>query len=174
MATFDHVLPAEEELTVPEVNLSSASLRAGAFHLGKYCENQNNEFMLCRQELNDPRKCLAEGRAVTSCALEFFRKVKKTCYAEFTQYANCLDKSSGDLHFKHCRNTQGVLDKCMLDNLDIERPEYGYFSRAKIHHTDRPAPAKREKKVYEDATPGLPDDYPRPPAKFGSRLHYMM
>jgi len=56
--------------------------------------------MLCRQELNDPRKCLAEGRAVTACALEFFRKVKKTCYAEFTQYANCLDKSSGDLHFK--------------------------------------------------------------------------
>ena len=73
-----------------------------------------------------------------------------------------------------CRNTQGVLDKCMLDNLNIERPEYGYFSRAKIHHTDRPAPLKREKKVYEDATPALPDDYPRPPAKFGSRLHYMM
>ena len=42
MATFDHVLPVEEELTVPEVNLSSASLRAGAFHMGKYCENQNN------------------------------------------------------------------------------------------------------------------------------------
>lgn len=42
MATFDHVLPTDEELTVPEVNLSSASLRAGAFHMGKYCENQNN------------------------------------------------------------------------------------------------------------------------------------
>ena len=42
MATFDHVLPVDEELTVPEVNLSSASLRAGAFHMGKYCENQNN------------------------------------------------------------------------------------------------------------------------------------
>lgn len=42
MATFDHVLPTDEELTVPEVNLSSASLRAGAFHMGKHCENQNN------------------------------------------------------------------------------------------------------------------------------------
>lgn len=56
--------------------------------------------MLCRSELSDPRKCLEEGRAVTSCALEFFRKVKKTCADEFTQYATCLDKSSGDLNFK--------------------------------------------------------------------------
>lgn len=56
--------------------------------------------MLCRDELNDPRKCLEEGKAVTNCALEFFRKVKKTCHDEFTQYANCLDKSSGDLQFK--------------------------------------------------------------------------
>lgn len=42
MATWDNVLPTEEELTVPEVNLSSPALRAGAFHMGKYCENQNN------------------------------------------------------------------------------------------------------------------------------------
>ena len=42
MATFDNYLPNDEELTVPEVNLSSPALRAGAFHMGKYCENQNN------------------------------------------------------------------------------------------------------------------------------------
>lgn len=42
MATLDHVLPTDEELSVPEVNISSASLRAGAFHMGKHCENQNN------------------------------------------------------------------------------------------------------------------------------------
>lgn len=40
--TNDVFLPSEEELTVPEVNLSGPALRAGAFHLGKYCENQNN------------------------------------------------------------------------------------------------------------------------------------
>lgn len=56
----------------------------------------------------------------------------------------------------------------------MERPGFGYFCRAKIHHTDRPAPPRKLKAVYEDATPGLPDDYPRPPAKFGSRVHYMM
>lgn len=42
MATNDVSLPSDEELTVPEVNLSSPALRAGAFHMGKYCENQNN------------------------------------------------------------------------------------------------------------------------------------
>ncbi|CRK90926.1 CLUMA_CG004615, isoform A [Clunio marinus] len=173
MATEDIYLPPDEELTVPEVNLSSPALRAGSFHMGKYCENQNNEFMLCRDELDDPRKCIAEGRAVTACALEFFRKVKKSCYEEFTQYTTCLDKSSGDLAFKHCRLTQGVYDKCMLDNLNLERPPYGYFCRVRVHHTDRPEPEKPGKVVYADATPGLPDDYPRTPAKFGARFHWM-
>lgn len=40
--TNDHFLPTEEELTVTEVELSTPALRAGAFHLGKSCENENN------------------------------------------------------------------------------------------------------------------------------------
>lgn len=47
MATHDVHLPSDEELTVPEVNLSSPALRAGAFHMGKYCENQNNVSIWC-------------------------------------------------------------------------------------------------------------------------------
>lgn len=35
-------LPTEAELTVPEVSLSGPALRAGSFHMGKYCEAQNN------------------------------------------------------------------------------------------------------------------------------------
>ena len=35
-------LPSEEELTVQELNVSSAALRARALHLGKQCEYQNN------------------------------------------------------------------------------------------------------------------------------------
>lgn len=46
MATFDVNLPGDDELTVPEVNLSSPALRAGAFHMGKYCENHNNVSIL--------------------------------------------------------------------------------------------------------------------------------
>lgn len=125
--------------------------------------------MLCRDELKDPRKCLKEGRDVTSCTFDFFRLIKKSCHAEFTQYANCLDKSSSDLHFKHCRNTQNVFDKCVLENLKIERPGYGYFTRAQVHATDRPKPPQREKPVYTDIPDSLPDDAPRPPAKYGSR-----
>lgn len=45
MATADVYLPPDEDLTVPEVNLSSPALRAGSFHLGKYCESQNNVSM---------------------------------------------------------------------------------------------------------------------------------
>lgn len=55
--------------------------------------------MLCRQEYKDPRKCLSEGKAVTSCALDFFRKIKKNCAEEFQQFSNCLDKSSSDFSF---------------------------------------------------------------------------
>ena len=38
-----------------QVPLGTPSLRSAAMHLGKYCEVQNNEFMLCRTETQDPR-----------------------------------------------------------------------------------------------------------------------
>lgn len=126
--------------------------------------------MLCRDEENlDPRKCLKEGRDVTSCALSFFRLVKKSCHAEFSQYAHCLDKSSSDLGYKHCRNTQNVYDKCVLDKLGIERPGYGYYCRAKVHATDRPKPPERTRPVYDDIPDRLPDDAPKPKANYGER-----
>jgi NADH dehydrogenase (ubiquinone) 1 alpha subcomplex subunit 8 len=56
--------------------------------------------MLCKTELSDPRKCVNEGKAVTGCTLEFFRKMKKFCHEEIEQYANCLDMSSTKLEFK--------------------------------------------------------------------------
>lgn len=70
-----------------------------------------------------------------------------------------------------CRKTQAVYDKCVKDNLNIDRPEYGYFCRPKIHKTNRKKPEEEPIAVYPDATPGLPDDYPRYPAKYGSRFH---
>ena len=75
MFTKDDNLPTMEELTVEEVKLGSTYLRAGGCHLGKYCEPENNEFVLCRNETNDPVKCLDEGKQVTSCALNFFQSV---------------------------------------------------------------------------------------------------
>lgn len=40
--TDETTLPTHEELTVQEVLLSGPALKAGAFHLGKACEYENN------------------------------------------------------------------------------------------------------------------------------------
>lgn len=42
VVSMDVHLPEESELTVDELNLSSSTLFAGSFHLGKYCEEANN------------------------------------------------------------------------------------------------------------------------------------
>ena len=77
--TKDYKFPTDEELTVEECPLGTPYLKAGSFHLGKYCEAQNNEFVLCKHETRDPVKCLEDGRAVTACTNEFFRKVGTHC-----------------------------------------------------------------------------------------------
>ena len=53
-----------------------------------------------------PRKCLKEGKDVTSCSMEFFRKVKAMCATEFMTYASCLERGSANMEFSNCRNTQ--------------------------------------------------------------------
>merc|ERR1712210_386727 len=170
--TMNTWLPSEEELTVEEVPLGTPSLRSAAMHLGKYCEVQNNEFMLCRSETQDPRACLGAGKEVTSCSMEFFRKVKATCAAEFMSYVNCMEKSSGDMQFYECRRTQGIYDKCVQEKMGLERPHYGYHCLPKIHDTDRPAPVEQKpgwmdndkaKKLGE-----LPANFPRNYKHWGS------
>lgn len=169
-------LPECHSLDVEEVNLSTATLLSAGPYVGKVCEAVNNEFMLCRQETKDPRACLNQGRQVTACALSVFRSIKKECKDEFNQYANCVDKSSGDYSLQYCRKTQAVFDKCMKDKLCIERPEFGYFCRARIHETPRPAPPLPPcpcKPRVADPTPHLPDCAPKQPARFGSRFFWM-
>lgn len=141
--------------------------------MGKTCENQNNEFMLCRKEEKDPRKCLDEGKAVTACSLNFLRAIKKTCLEEFSQYANCLDKSSKKLEYRFCRNTQSIFDKCVLDNLDLERPELGYFCRPKIVDTKRPKPEEYGPLEFPDGAQPLPEEPAHGTARYGARFHWM-
>ena len=78
------------------------------------------------------RACLGAGKEVTSCSMEFFRKVKATCAAEFMSYVNCMEKSSGDMQFYECRKTQGVYDTCVQEKMGMERPHYGYHSLPKV------------------------------------------
>jgi len=166
--TNDDWLPSHEDLTVPEIGLSSAPLRAASHHFGKYCDNQSKEFMLCNAEEKDPRKCINEGKEVTRCALDFFQKVKIHCAEEFTTYWKCVDRSGYDMHFKRCRPSQGVFDKCVLEKLGQERPGPGYFSKARVHHTTRPEPVQDIK--LPEAIPDSPVWDPKEPAPPSTRL----
>ena len=79
-----------------------------------------------------PRKCLKEGKEVTSCSMEFFRKVKSMCATEFMTYATCLERGSSDMEFRECRKTQAAFDNCMVESFGMERPHYGYHCLPKV------------------------------------------
>jgi len=170
MLTKDKDLPSFEELDVQEIELSTPYLRAGAFQLGKQCEAENNEFMLCKLEEKDPRKCLREGKVVTSCTMKFFQAVKQSCAGEFTSLAMCLDKSSQDMDFSECRKTQAAFDTCMKDKLGIDKPPFGYFCESRIHETKRCRPQPELPPVFPDALVDPPsDDIPRQTSRHQGR-----
>ncbi|KRX74652.1 NADH dehydrogenase [ubiquinone] 1 alpha subcomplex subunit 8 [Trichinella sp. T6] len=161
----DFPLPSDEELTVTqELNISSPALRAAAYHMGKYCDTQSKEFILCRNETEDPRKCLKEGKEVTACGVKFLQLVKKMCLEEFNKYMHCIDHGSAEMLLVHCRSSQRVFDRCMFEKLNMERPPLGYFSRPRIHVTNRPAPVNNDfpdyKKEASKIINELPEDYP--------------
>ncbi|XP_076168151.1 NADH dehydrogenase [ubiquinone] 1 alpha subcomplex subunit 8 [Ptiloglossa arizonensis] len=160
--------PSDEELTVQEINVSWPLLLAASAYIGKKCEWPNNEFMLCKQELKDPRKCIQEGKNVTACALKVFQGIKKHCQDDFNHYVKCLEQSSATQELSLCRKTQGKVDACVLKNLNIERPSFGYFCEAKVHNSPRPEPEKPKPKEYPDAVPPIPQG-PYPKAKYDNR-----
>ena len=108
-----------EQLEVDEVKNTSAVLIGAAHHYGAYCSKENDAFMECRIDSKDPRKCLEEGKIVTRCALEFFKKIKGSCNVEFTDHWTCLDYNNQK--FVKCRKTQGAFDTCMADKLNMHR-----------------------------------------------------
>lgn len=158
MAELSFQLPDEKELTVQELNIGWPFLQAAAFYVGKACETQNNEYMMCRAETKDPRKCVQEAKDVTNCAVTFFRNLKTHCREDFQQYVNCLERSSGTMDFKHCRKTQAAVDRCVFEKLHIERPYYGYFCETKVHDTKRPPPPVETPITYPDRVQKMTKD----------------
>jgi len=55
---------------VDEVGATSAPLKSASFFIGGFCKDYNEDFMLCKNENNDPAHCLKEGRKVTRCAID--------------------------------------------------------------------------------------------------------
>lgn len=168
------VFPPDEEVNVQELNVSLPTLKAGGFHFYRYCEKINHEYILCKQDYEDPRACLQYANEVTKCALEFFRKVKKNCLNEINANAECLYKSSSLWEYNNCRKSQAALDDCMLEKLNIERPHFGEPLEVHVIETDRPRPPP--------AIPEFPDA-PRKPAymetgeelpkpRFGNNRHF--
>jgi len=77
-------------------------------------------------------------------------QVKANCAAEFTQYAMCLEKSSGGLRLPKCRKTQAAFDACMNEKLKMVRPHYGQHTLTKVHQTDRPMPEPSRPSYMDD------------------------
>jgi len=142
--TDDDYLPAPCDLDVPqEIELTSAPLRAAAHQMGKWCDAESKEFMLCRYEEADPRYCIKEGKAVTACGVDFLNKLKKHCYPQFTNYWQCIDfQGMGKMKMSPCRAQQAEYDQCVLDHLGQERVHYGYFGKIRVHETTRPKPTE--------------------------------
>ncbi|CAF3470633.1 unnamed protein product [Rotaria sp. Silwood1] len=126
--TQDLKLPAYDELECPVVNVSSAALRAGSFHLAKYCDLQFKEFMLCRQEEQDPRKCIKEGKDVSLCAIDYFRKVRDTCNDTFTTYWTCLDNARDGIYVM---STEQDPRKCIKEGKDVSLCAIDYFRKVR-------------------------------------------
>ncbi|XP_061460195.1 NADH dehydrogenase [ubiquinone] 1 alpha subcomplex subunit 8 [Rhineura floridana] len=167
-ATVD--LPSQQELEVEEVSVSTAVLKAAAHHYGSQCDRPNKEFMLCRWEEKDPRKCLKEGKEVNRCALDFFRQVKLHCAEPFTQYWTCIDYNHL-LELRHCRKQQEVFDECVLDKLGWVRPDLGQLSKVTKVKTERPLP---ENPYSSRARPpsNPPPEGELQPSKYGSKKFF--
>uniref|UniRef100_A0A8C4MR65 NADH dehydrogenase [ubiquinone] 1 alpha subcomplex subunit 8 n=1 Tax=Equus asinus asinus TaxID=83772 RepID=A0A8C4MR65_EQUAS len=152
------------------VKVSSSVLKAAAHHYGAQCDKPNKEFMLCRWEEKDPRRCLEEGKLVNKCALDFFRQIKLHCAEPFTEYWTCIDYSSLQL-FRHCRKQQAKFDECVLDKLGWVRPDLGELSKVTKVKTDRPLPENPyHSRPRPEPNPEVEGDLK--PARHGSRLFF--
>ncbi|TRY69660.1 hypothetical protein DNTS_028425 [Danionella cerebrum] len=161
-------IPTLAELDIKEVPVSSPVLYACAHHLGSQCDKPNKEFMLCRWEEKDPRKCLEEGKRVSECTLNFLRQIKGSCAEVFTEYWTCLDyKNVPELRL--CRKEQKMFDDCLLEKLGWERPELGDLAKITKVQTSRPLP---ENPYYSRPRPEPNPTYDAvlKPAKHGSRI----
>ncbi|KAL6725464.1 hypothetical protein Aduo_007514 [Ancylostoma duodenale] len=161
--TKDVKLPSDAELTVPqEITLSTPWFKAVAPYMAKHCEQQINEFMLRRKELEDPRATLKEGAAVTACGIKFLQSLKKTCMQETEKLANCIDQGSAKLYMSKCHDDQKVLDACVEEKLHLTRPKLGYFSKLHVHESAHPPPVVKQRDYKAEAAKvlaELPEDY---------------
>lgn len=105
---------------VPEVGATSAPLLSAAYFIGARCKPYNDDFLLCKDENNGGTvECLKEGRRVTRCAISVLKDLNKYCFDEFKLHYECLEQENHNLG--GCRATEKIFNKCVFDNLKLEK-----------------------------------------------------
>ncbi|KAF2160825.1 hypothetical protein M409DRAFT_28705 [Zasmidium cellare ATCC 36951] len=106
---------------VPEVGASSAPLLSASFFIGARCKAYNDDYMHCKDLANGKgeTECLKEGRKVTRCAASVIDDINKSCLEEFRKHWQCLDNNNQQLW--QCRKLERGLNKCVFDNLKLEK-----------------------------------------------------
>ncbi|KAF2397221.1 NADH-ubiquinone oxidoreductase-like protein 20.8 kDa subunit [Trichodelitschia bisporula] len=106
---------------VKEIGASSAPLMSASFFIGARCRPYNDDYMKCKDEANGRGEldCLREGRKVTRCAASVISDVNKHCLVEFRKHWECLENQNQQLW--QCRKWERPLNKCVFDNLNLEK-----------------------------------------------------
>ncbi|EMR09754.1 hypothetical protein PNEG_01939 [Pneumocystis murina B123] len=111
----------EEIPHVDEVGATSAPLKAASYFIGARCKAFNEDYMLCkaenRRKLEEP--CLKEGFRVTRCAISVLEDLHTYCSDQFKKYWKCLDSHNHE--FRSCRSQEMEFNKCVFDNLKLEK-----------------------------------------------------
>ncbi|CAI2166509.1 18038_t:CDS:2 [Funneliformis geosporum] len=122
---------------VDDVGTTSAPLKSAAFFIGAYCKEFNDDYMLCKNENNDPKHCLKEGRKVTRCTIELLRKLRENCDKEFETHWQCLDKNNQEYY--QCRPQEKTFNSCVFNALNLEKVIPGTpQGKPPIHLKDSP------------------------------------
>ncbi|CUM64607.1 uncharacterized protein PRCAT00002215001 [Priceomyces carsonii] len=120
---------------VDEVGATSAPLLSASYFIGSKCKPFNDDFMLCKDENNGGTvECLKEGRRVTRCAISVLKDINQYCFDEFKLHYECLEQENHSLG--HCRNSEKLLNKCIFDNLKLEKKIPGVEKQ--IHLVENP------------------------------------
>ncbi|ODQ53193.1 NADH dehydrogenase, alpha subcomplex, subunit 8 [Saitoella complicata NRRL Y-17804] len=106
---------------VDEVGATSAPLLSASFFIGARCQPYSDDYMLCKQEAGGKgaAPCLKEGRRVTRCAISVLEDMNKSCAEVFKTHYECLEKQNHELYA--CRPAERALNKCVFDNLKLEK-----------------------------------------------------
>ncbi|CAK4033858.1 NADH-ubiquinone oxidoreductase kDa subunit [Lecanosticta acicola] len=106
---------------VEEIGASSAPLLSASYFIGARCRPYNDDYMHCKDQAKGKGEpeCLKEGRKVTRCAASVLEDINKSCLEQFRKHWECLDNNNHQLW--QCRGVERPLNKCVFDNLKLEK-----------------------------------------------------